>query len=199
MCPTVGRCWLGPSSQTRCSRGCFPTPRRGCTLLPGFSDCSPSSTARTAASGRSATRLVAYPPSRCGGSPLATTRTRKRRPCPLLAGYLAAVGGAEHAARVGAGLSRISEFLPHQRYAYLNVLGVEPSRQRTGVGTVATSKVIDAAAGAALPVHLETTNPVNVAWYERLGFEVVGDTRLGEDGPELWAMTRAPGPAFKAG
>jgi hypothetical protein len=41
-------------------------------------------------------------------------------------------------------------------------------------------------------VHLETTNPENLAFYGSLGFEVSHEIRLEPGGPELWAMWKAP-------
>ncbi|MGH8960322.1 MAG: hypothetical protein ACRDWT_03815 [Jatrophihabitantaceae bacterium] len=48
------------------------------------------------------------------------------------------------------------------------------------------------ASEAALGVHLETTNPANLALYRHLGFDTTGHVRLSGDGPQLWAMWREP-------
>ena len=42
-------------------------------------------------------------------------------------------------------------------------------------------------------MHLETTNPDNLAFYRSLGFAVTGHLRFDFGGPELWGLWRAAG------
>jgi len=41
-----------------------------------------------------------------------------------------------------------------------------------------------------VPAYLETSSERNVAFYRRLGFDVVGSVTLPDDGPHTWAMVR---------
>lgn len=42
------------------------------------------------------------------------------------------------------------------------------------------------------PVYLESSNPANVPYYERFGFEATGEIPLPDGGPVMWPMWRAP-------
>jgi hypothetical protein len=42
---------------------------------------------------------------------------------------------------------------------------------------------------------LETSSQSNVAFYSKLGFNVVGHQRISGGGPDVWAMLRQPGVA----
>lgn len=111
---------------------------------------------------------------------------------PSLRGYLAAVLGSDRADAVFGGLASVDELAPAgERYVYLNTLGVEPQSHGHGYGSSLLTRIGETANASQLPVHLETTNPDNVGWYEKYGFAVRGTMRLG-DGPKLWAMTRQP-------
>ena len=44
---------------------------------------------------------------------------------------------------------------------------------------------------ARLPAYVESTNPVNVARYEAVGFAVSGGFALPDDGPDVTTMWRA--------
>jgi hypothetical protein len=41
------------------------------------------------------------------------------------------------------------------------------------------------------PAYLESSNPDNIPYYNRFGFEVTGEIVM-PDGPTLWAMWRRP-------
>jgi ribosomal protein S18 acetylase RimI-like enzyme len=73
---------------------------------------------------------------------------------------------------------------------YLEVIAVHPCLQGRGLGRKALRSVLDHTNDE--PVILECTNGDNVAFYERLGFKVVEEVELVEDGEgvKLWFMLR---------
>jgi ribosomal protein S18 acetylase RimI-like enzyme len=75
---------------------------------------------------------------------------------------------------------------PAEPHWYLSVLGVDPAKQRTGVGGTLLRHVLER---AEVPVHLETFTPENVPYYERFGFAVTAEETIPE-GPRMWAMFR---------
>ena len=55
---------------------------------------------------------------------------------------------------------------------YVLLLGVSPEAQGTGLGRALLQPVLDRATAAGQPCYLETAQPKNVGFYERLGFRV---------------------------
>lgn len=111
---------------------------------------------------------------------------------PTISGLLVALIGPDRAAEVGQGLAGIRGLTPAAPHAYLHFAAVAPDRRRRGLGRRVVEPGLRRAEQAGLGVHLETTNPDNLAFYRRLGFEVSGEARLTTDGPTMWAMWRAP-------
>ncbi|MBC7188392.1 MAG: GNAT family N-acetyltransferase [Calditrichaeota bacterium] len=96
-------------------------------------------------------------------------------------------------------LARWSELLHRRtlrgRHWYLFAMGVEPSCQRLGVGTVLLNSVLPIADAEGLPCYLDTTNLANIGYYERFGFVAAGEeTFVTARGTELtiWGMVRHP-------
>lgn len=78
---------------------------------------------------------------------------------------------------------------------YLSLLGTDPDHRGRGLGMglLADNLARLDAEGAA--AYLESTNPVNVPRYERLGFARFDSFELGWDGPEVAQMWREPAPS----
>ena len=76
----------------------------------------------------------------------------------------------------------------------LGGIAVEPAEQGRGHGSALVRHGLDRADAAGLPVLLLTSNPANVAFYERHGFAVAAERRLPEAGPPGWAMVRPARP-----
>jgi GNAT superfamily N-acetyltransferase len=78
-------------------------------------------------------------------------------------------------------LGRVFEFLDARRRAlavpanhwYLAVIGVDEAAKGGGAGTALVQSKLDQADATATPVFLETVEPRNVPFYERLGFRCV--------------------------
>jgi len=83
------------------------------------------------------------------------------------------------------------QVIPEAHY-YLMVLGVDPASQGQGLGVSLVRPVLEKADTAGLPCYLETTNPKNPAFYQKLGFRVVDEGLIPKGGPYAWAMRREP-------
>ena len=81
---------------------------------------------------------------------------------------------------------------PHPCWC-LDTIGVEPSDQRTGLGTALLDRVLVRIDEDALPAFLDTSAPDNLVYYERFGFRVTAEFTL-PNGIPLWGMTRQPSP-----
>ena len=76
---------------------------------------------------------------------------------------------------------------------YLFLLGVEPSRQRRGLGGALMRGVIERADAGQVACYLETENERNVAFYRKQGFEViVNGEAAGTTGVRFWSFSRTP-------
>ena len=77
---------------------------------------------------------------------------------------------------------------------HLGVVGVDPAHQRQGLGRAVIAPGLAAADEDGAPAYLETQDPVNVSFYEGLGFDVIAEMDLPDNGPKHWAMRRPPRP-----
>ena len=77
---------------------------------------------------------------------------------------------------------------PHFR---LDFFGVDPSRQGSGIGSVLIEHGHRIADERGLPCYLETFTEPNVRYYERRGYRIVGEYRVG-DGVPVYGMVRPP-------
>ncbi|HUY54477.1 MAG TPA: GNAT family N-acetyltransferase [Candidatus Nanopelagicaceae bacterium] len=74
---------------------------------------------------------------------------------------------------------------------YLAVLGTEPSRQGTGLGTAVLAPMLARCDRTGTPAVLDTATLVDVRFYQGRGFEVAGEVQS-RHGPRFWAMRRQP-------
>lgn len=82
---------------------------------------------------------------------------------------------------------------PAEPHWYLNMLATHPDWQRQGLGGALMGTVFEIADDEGLPCYLETETEVNVAYYQRHGFEVRSEWDLRTDdsvGPHMWGMLR---------
>jgi ribosomal protein S18 acetylase RimI-like enzyme len=79
---------------------------------------------------------------------------------------------------------------PHEPHWYLSLLAVDPARQGHGIGAALIEDGIARADDDGLPAYLETSNPKNLAWYRRFGFEIEQELRVGATKPAIWTMRR---------
>jgi GNAT superfamily N-acetyltransferase len=94
-------------------------------------------------------------------------------------------------AQVGATYERAMRLLrPRERVWFLGVVGVDPARQGLGLGRAVITPGLQAADADGVPAFLETQDPANVPFYESLGFDVLAELDLPDNGPKHWAMGR---------
>ena len=76
---------------------------------------------------------------------------------------------------------------------YLFILGIEPSRQRRGLGGALMRPVLERADSEHLACYLETENERNVTFYLKQGFElIVNGEEAGTSGVKFWTFRRMP-------
>jgi GNAT superfamily N-acetyltransferase len=90
---------------------------------------------------------------------------------------------------VGVAVASAHPSTPHW---YLNVLGTRPERQGEGLGARVLDPVLSICDSEGVPAYLESSNPRNMPFYRRLGFEASGQITI-PDGPSLYPMWRQPG------
>ncbi|MFP5319350.1 MAG: GNAT family N-acetyltransferase [Acidimicrobiia bacterium] len=90
-------------------------------------------------------------------------------------------------------LGEMSEHHPTEPVWYLPFIGVDPAHQGRGVGSELLAAGLARAHRDGLPAYLEASTRRNRALYERHGFTVTGEVRVG-DSPPLWPMLREARP-----
>lgn len=73
---------------------------------------------------------------------------------------------------------------------HLNIIGVDPLLQRSGLGRRLLAPTLAIADGSGKPCYLETYREENLAFYRKHGFDVVTTAELPEGGPRFWTMLR---------
>jgi GNAT superfamily N-acetyltransferase len=99
------------------------------------------------------------------------------------------------AARIGGAMEWRHLREPHY---YVRDVGVLPSRQGQGLGSALLRPTLERCDREGLPAYLEASSERNAALYERLGFRVTRELRIGGS-PPLRLMYRAPQPAQATG
>jgi ribosomal protein S18 acetylase RimI-like enzyme len=89
-------------------------------------------------------------------------------------------------------LDAMNQAHPHERHYYLQFIGVEPAHQRKGLGSALMQPMLARCDREGRGAYLENTREENIAFYEQLGFEVIGELDLGQEAPTVWRMWRDP-------
>ncbi len=80
---------------------------------------------------------------------------------------------------------------PTYPHWYLPWFGVERTLQGRGIGAQLMTACLDIVDASHLPEYLETTNPRNITFYERHGFEVTGVAQAGAFPPVTFMLRAA--------
>lgn len=87
-------------------------------------------------------------------------------------------------------LTAIDKKHPKEPHFYLEFIGVDPLRQRRGLGSLMLQRLVDWADEERLGCYLETGNPRNVPLYQRFGFQTTAEEKI--IGVHIWFMWRPP-------
>jgi len=105
---------------------------------------------------------------------------------------LAGAAGAEAVQRLGALGEVVRTLHPRDRsHFYLATLGVVAEGRGRGLGVETVAPVLARCDADRLPAYLESSNPRNRTFYERLGFRVIWEASP-DAGPVLAGMWREP-------
>lgn len=80
--------------------------------------------------------------------------------------------------------------IPDEPHWMLDMVAVHPAHQGLGVGTALIRHGLAFADRDGVPAFLETGNPRNVPYYERLGFRIAQEGDAPDGGPHVWFMLR---------
>lgn len=96
------------------------------------------------------------------------------------------------ATRMIGAFGAIEKVHPTEEHYYLEALGTRQDAQSKGVGSAMLRHMLDRCDSEGLPAYLESSNPRNVPFYGRHGFEVTGEIVVGKGAPTVTAMWRHP-------
>ncbi|EHB55250.1 GCN5-related N-acetyltransferase [Mycolicibacterium rhodesiae JS60] len=113
-----------------------------------------------------------------------------REQLAMLPGVMRAFRGRLAAARTVTDMMKANH--PEEPHWYLAMIGSDPMVRGGGFGRALMQSRLDRCDAEYAPAYLESSNPDNIPYYERFGFEVTGELTLPEGGPSLWPMWRAP-------
>lgn len=88
--------------------------------------------------------------------------------------------------------AKVAEAHPSEPHWYLSAVGTVPDHQGRGHGARVLRPVLDRCDEQGLAAYLESSNPRNLAFYHRLGFEVTGEIPTPDATAVLTAMWRSP-------
>jgi ribosomal protein S18 acetylase RimI-like enzyme len=86
---------------------------------------------------------------------------------------------------------QMAGYHPAEPHWYLPLIGVAPSAQGRGFGSLLLEHAAARCDREGLPAYLEATSPRSLALYRRHGFEVVAELRVGS-APPVFPMLRKP-------
>jgi GNAT superfamily N-acetyltransferase len=130
---------------------------------------------------RAETIAVWVPP----GAPELSPEAERRIP-PLLDELLGA-----RAPVVLEGLLRFEAAHPHDEpHYYLSFVATHDDHRGRGIGEQLLARNLELIDAEHLPAYLESSNPNNLARYERLGFRARGEFAIGDGGPVITTMWR---------
>ena len=90
-----------------------------------------------------------------------------------------------------AALGEMGQLHPKEPHWYLFSIGVDPHHQNEGLGSILMEHALPKSDGDGTLAYLESSNPRNVPFYQRHGFEVMQVVQVGTS-PTFTLMVREP-------
>jgi ribosomal protein S18 acetylase RimI-like enzyme len=94
-------------------------------------------------------------------------------------------------AEVSAVVEQMMHYHPAEPHWFLPLIGVDPARQHKGYGSALLRHALRRCDRDHLPAYLESSNPANIALYQRHGFEVLGTIQAGSSPPMTPMLRKA--------
>jgi GNAT superfamily N-acetyltransferase len=86
---------------------------------------------------------------------------------------------------------QMAGYHPKSPHWYLPLIGVDPAHQGKGLGDALMSHALERCDRDHLPAYLDSSNPRNISFYQRHGFEIQGNIQVGSS-PSIVPMLRRP-------
>jgi ribosomal protein S18 acetylase RimI-like enzyme len=86
---------------------------------------------------------------------------------------------------------QMASFHPQESHWYLPLIGVDPARQGQRLGDKLMAHALARCDADQFPAYLESSNPRNLPFYQRHGFEIIGKIQVGSS-PTIVPMVRKP-------
>jgi ribosomal protein S18 acetylase RimI-like enzyme len=80
-------------------------------------------------------------------------------------------------------IEQMGSYHPAQPHWYLPLIGVDPTLQRKGYGSILLEHVLRDCDRDGRPAYLESSNPENISLYQRHGFEILGTIQIATSPP----------------
>lgn len=81
---------------------------------------------------------------------------------------------------------------PEEPHWYLAVVGSDPLVRGAGFGQALMRSRLERCDAEGAPAYLESSHPDNIPYYQRFGFDLIGEFSAPGGGPPLWPMWRRP-------
>lgn len=99
--------------------------------------------------------------------------------------------GGEHGNEVLRVLARFEAAHPHDvPHYYLSIVGTHDDSRGHGIGEALLAENLEQVDAEHMPAYLESSNPLNLKRYMRLGFEPIGEIFVAEGRPVITTMWR---------
>ena len=89
-------------------------------------------------------------------------------------------------------INSVEKYHPEEPHWYLQVIGTDPINQCQGIGSAVLRPVLSICDQEGIPAYLETSNELNIPFYEAKGFFVTKELEKNGDNPKIWLMLRKP-------
>jgi ribosomal protein S18 acetylase RimI-like enzyme len=90
---------------------------------------------------------------------------------------------------IAAVFEKLAHYHPKEQHWYLPLIAVDPAHQGRGHGAALLQDTLRRCDQEHVAAYLESTNPANIALYQRHGFELRGAVQVGSS-PPLFPMLR---------